>query len=183
MGTCPVIKRFCRDPRFRGCAHCRAAFYGKFIDRLRKQGVEIATVQLNVGLGTFRPVEADNIEDHQMHAEYYEMTAESAEKINGARARGGRIFACGTTSTRVLETVADENGLVHPQKGWTNAYIYPGYRYKAVDALITNFHLPKSSLLMLVSAFAGRELVFRAYRHAIEAEYRFFSFGDAMLLL
>ncbi len=158
-------------------------FTDELIAVLEAKGVVIAKVQLNVGLGTFRPVEAENIEDHKMHEEYYEMTTEAAAKINGAKAKGCRVIACGTTSTRVLETVADQNGQVRAKSGWTSAYIYPGYRYKTVDALITNFHLPKSSLLMLVSALAGRELIFSAYRHAIDVGYRFFSFGDAMLII
>ena len=118
-----------------------------------------------------------------MHEEYYEVSEEAARVINEARANGGRVIAVGTTSTRTLETVADENGVLKAERGWTNSYIYPGYRYKIVDGLITNFHLPKSSLLMLVSALAGKDKIFRAYEHAVAEEYRFFSFGDAMLIL
>lgn len=158
-------------------------FTEELLSALAAKGVNLAKVQLNVGLGTFRPVEVENIEEHKMHKEYYEITEEAAKTINKAKKEGKRIIACGTTSTRVLETVAAESGRVHAASGWTGAYIYPGYRYKAVDGLITNFHLPKSSLLMLVSALAGRDLIFAAYRHAIENGYRFFSFGDAMLIL
>ena len=128
-------------------------------------------------------IEEENIEDHKMHEEYYEISAEAAERINKAKAAGGRVIAVGTTSTRTLETVADENGILKAESGWTNSYIYPGYHYKIVDGLITNFHLPKSSLLMLVSALAGKDKIFRAYEHAVAEKYRFFSFGDAMLIL
>ncbi len=152
------------------------------LDALEKQGVEIAKLLLHVGLGTFRPVKVDEVEAHQMHSEYYEVSAEAAEKINRCRAAGGRIIAVGTTSCRTLETVADENGLLVPAQGWTEKYIYPGYRFKIVDALITNFHLPKSTLLLLVSALAGREAILQAYQTAIQARYRFFSFGDAMFI-
>ncbi len=158
-------------------------FTPELINRLEEKGVCFAKVNLRVGLGTFRPVEAENIEDHQMHEEYYEIGSTAAAAINEAKAKGGRVIAVGTTSTRVLETVADDRGHLEAQSGWTQAYIYPGYRYKVIDGLITNFHLPKSSLLMLVSALAGREHVLAAYQHAIEEKYRFFSFGDAMLII
>ena len=138
-------------------------------------------VLLHVGLGTFRPVSEENIEDHQMHEEFYRVTEEAAKAINDARAAGGRIVCVGTTSVRTLESVSTEDGIVHPGSGYTGIYITPGYRYKAVDALITNFHLPESTLLMLVSAFAGREEVLRVYEHAVQERYRFFSFGDACL--
>jgi S-adenosylmethionine:tRNA ribosyltransferase-isomerase len=145
--------------------------------------VQLVRVLLHVGLGTFRPVRVQDITRHHMHAEYYEVTEEAARAINAARARGGRVVAVGTTTTRCLETVADTDGQIRPGTGWTDIFIYPGYRFKAVDALVTNFHLPKSTLLMMVSAFAGREKILYAYRTAVEMRYRFFSFGDAMLIL
>lgn len=158
-------------------------FTEELLSAIVAKGVKIAKVELKVGLGTFRPVEEENIEDHKMHEEYYEVSAEAAKIINEAKVNGGRVIAVGTTSTRTLETVADENGLLKARSGWTNSFIYPGYRYKIVDGLITNFHLPKSSLLMLVSALAGKEKIFHAYEHAVSEQYRFFSFGDAMLIL
>ena len=158
-------------------------FTPELIRKIDDKGVKIAKVLLHVGLGTFRPVKVENIEDHQMHAEYYEVTAEAAEIINTARANGGRVIAVGTTSTRTLETVADENGNMQASSGWTRKFIYPGYKYKIVDSLVTNFHLPQSTLLMLISAFATKEQVFAAYEEAIKERYRFFSFGDAMLIL
>ena len=138
---------------------------------------------LHVGLGTFRPVSAENVEDHHMHSEYYEVTEEAAEKINRARAKGGRIISVGTTGCRTLESAADDNGVVRAQRGWTSIFITPGYKFKAVDALITNFHLPESTLLMLISAFATREEIMRVYEHAVAEKYRFFSFGDACMFL
>ncbi|MDD4076251.1 MAG: tRNA preQ1(34) S-adenosylmethionine ribosyltransferase-isomerase QueA [Eubacteriales bacterium] len=158
-------------------------FTPELLQTLRERGVVIADVLLHVGLGTFRPVSAENVEDHHMHAEYYEVTPEAASAINSARASGGRIVAVGTTSCRTLESVTDEAGVVHAQSGWTSIFITPGYTFKAVDALITNFHLPESTLLMLVSALSSREEMLRVYAHAVEARYRFFSFGDAMLIL
>ncbi|GEA16117.1 S-adenosylmethionine:tRNA ribosyltransferase-isomerase [Moorella sp. E308F] len=158
-------------------------FTPRLLEQLRGQGVQIVYLLLHVGLGTFRPVKVQNIEEHHMHAEYYEVTPEAAAAINAARARGGRIVAVGTTVVRTLETVATEEGLIQPGNGWTDIFIYPGYRFKAVDCLITNFHLPKSTLIMLVSAFAGREKILAAYRTAVAEGYRFFSFGDAMLIL
>ena len=149
---------------------------------MRKKGVKLAFVTLHVGLGTFRPVKEEEITDHVMHAEYYIMDAETAGLINGTRAAGGKIWAVGTTACRTLETIADESGQVRPQSGWTDIFIYPGYQFKAVDHLVTNFHLPESTLMMLISAFATREMVMNAYRQAIGEEYRFFSFGDSMLL-
>ena len=145
--------------------------------------MQIADVLLHVGLGTFRPVSAENLEDHHMHSEYYECTEETAALINNARAKGGRIFAVGTTSCRTLESVADEAGIVHAGSGWTDIFITPGYKFKAVDKLITNFHLPESTLLMLISALSTREEMLSVYKHAVEQRYRFFSFGDAMLIL
>lgn len=158
-------------------------FTEALLKQIEAKGVKIAKVNLKVGLGTFRPVEEENIEDHKMHEEYYEVSEEAAATINAGRAAGGRVIAVGTTSTRTLETVADENGMLKATSGWTNSYIYPGYRFKIVDGLITNFHLPKSSLLMLVSALAGKDKIFKAYEHAVAEKYRFFSFGDAMLIL
>ncbi|MDO4568176.1 MAG: tRNA preQ1(34) S-adenosylmethionine ribosyltransferase-isomerase QueA [Clostridia bacterium] len=150
---------------------------------LEAKGVEIADVLLHVGLGTFRPVTAERIEEHRMHSEYYNVSEDAARRINAARAAGGRIIAVGTTSCRTLESVADEHGAVHSGEGETGIFISPGYRFKAVDGLITNFHLPESTLLMLVSALAGREEMLRAYSVAVEERYRFFSFGDAMLIV
>ena len=154
-------------------------FTEELMERLRQKGVVIAPVMLHVGLGTFRPVKEDKIADHEMHAEFISVSKESADLINN---RKGRVIAVGTTSCRVLESAADENGVIHPVTDDTRIFIYPGYRFKLVDALITNFHLPESTLLMLVSAFSSRETILSAYREAIENTYRFFSFGDAMLL-
>lgn len=150
---------------------------------IRDMGVEIVPVMLHVGLGTFRPVKVDRIEDHEMHSEYIEVTEDAAARINACHARGGRVICVGTTSCRTVESAADESGIVHPVAGDTGIFIYPGYRFKAVDGLITNFHLPESTLLMLVSAFSSRELMLRAYETAIREDYRFFSFGDACLIL
>lgn len=155
----------------------------ELLDRLKEKGVGIAYTTLHIGLGTFRPVKVDKIEDHEMHSEFYHMDEETARYINERRANGGRIICVGTTSCRVLETVTTPDGIVHAGEGNTNIFIYPGYKFKAVDALITNFHLPKSTLLMLVSAFAGKENVMRFYNEAIEKKYRFFSFGDTSLIL
>ncbi len=157
-------------------------FTPELLEALREKGVKLAFVTLHVGLGTFRPVKEEEITDHVMHAEYYIMDAETAGLINGTRDAGGKIWAVGTTACRTLETIADESGRVRPQSGWTDIFIYPGYRFKAVDHLVTNFHLPESTLMMLISAFATREMVMDAYRQAISEEYRFFSFGDSMLL-
>lgn len=157
-------------------------FTDELIEKIKGMGVNIAYVTLHVGLGTFRPVSVENVEEHIMHTEHYEVSAETAKIINETRKNGGRIIAVGTTSVRTLETVAEENGTIKPELGDTNIFIYPGYRFKAVDALITNFHLPESTLLMLISAFATKENVFNAYNVAIENKYRFFSFGDAMFI-
>ena len=157
-------------------------FSEEFLERIRKKGVETAFLTLHVGLGTFRPVKTENIEEHKMHSESYEIPVEAAEKINATRRRGSRIVAVGTTSVRTLESAADERGFVMPSFGETDIFIYPGYKFRAVDALVTNFHLPKSTLLMLVSAFAGKEEILAAYREAVEKRYRFFSFGDAMYM-
>ena len=158
-------------------------FSNELLDEIADMGVIIVDVLLHVGLGTFRPVAVEDIADHKMHSEYYEVTDEAAQRINDARANGGRIFAVGTTSCRTLESVTDDNGIVHAGKGWTDIFITPGYKFKAVDALITNFHLPESTLLMLISAFASREEIMRVYQHAIEERYRFFSFGDSCAIL
>ncbi len=158
-------------------------FTTELLEEIRGKGVDIASITLHVGLGTFRPVTAERVEDHRMHAEYYEVGEEAAEKIRAARKRGGRVVAVGTTSVRTLETVAGLHGRIVPAKGWTDIFIYPGYRFRAVDALITNFHLPRSTLLMLVSAFASRRRILAAYEEAVKLRYRFFSFGDAMLIL
>ena len=157
-------------------------FTNELLEAIRKKGVQTVFVTLHVGLGTFRPVKTENVEEHTMHSEYYILSAEAADAINETKRSGGRVIAVGTTSNRILETVANEEGYVSPTTGYTDIFIYPGYRFKCVDALITNFHLPKSTLIMLVSAFAGRDFIMRAYREAVEKEYRFFSFGDAMLI-
>lgn len=158
-------------------------FTNKLLDDIRKYGVKTVFVTLHVGLGTFRPVKEEIIENHKMHSEFYTVTEEAAQAINNARKSGGRIISVGTTSTRTLETVADENGIIHAGSGWTDIFIYPGYKYKAIDGIITNFHLPESTLIMMISAFAGKEDVMNAYKIAIENKYRFYSFGDAMLII
>ena len=157
-------------------------FTPALLETLRRQGVETGYVTLHVGLGTFRPVKEEQITDHEMHSEYCVIPPETAELINRTKARGGRVICVGTTSCRTLESWAAEDGHVGPSAGWTDIYIYPGYRFKAMDALVTNFHLPESTLIMLVSAFAGRENVLAAYREAVAEQYRFFSFGDAMFI-
>ena len=153
------------------------------LEQIREKGVEIVSVTLHVGLGTFRPVKEENVLDHHMHSEHYQVSLEAAEKINRAREAGGRIICVGTTSCRTLESAADEEGKVRPGSGDTDIFIYPGYRFKVLDALITNFHLPESTLVMLVSALAGREQVLEAYEEAVRERYRFFSFGDAMIVV
>lgn len=155
----------------------------RLIDELKAKGVEFAEVQLNVGLGTFRPVKTDDLEHHNMHTEYYVIDEENAEKINKAKREGRRVIAVGTTSVRTLETVADENGFVKAQSGDTSIFIYPPYKFKCVEGLITNFHLPESTLVMLVSAFASREKILELYNLAVKEKYRFFSFGDAMFII
>lgn len=157
-------------------------FTEELLEKIREMGVEIAPVMLHVGLGTFRPVKAEQITDHIMHSEFFTVTEESAEKINNARKNGGRIIAVGTTSCRTLESASTEDGVVHAMCDDTGIFIYPGYKFKAVDMLITNFHLPESTLIMLVSALAGKDFVMNAYQTAVEEKYRFFSFGDAMLI-
>jgi S-adenosylmethionine:tRNA ribosyltransferase-isomerase len=159
-------------------------FTEQLLDDIRAKGVHIAFITLHVGLGTFRPVNVENIEEHDMHAEFYQMTEETAQLLNETRRQGGRIIAVGTTSTRTLETIAARhNGTFVAESGWTDIFIYPGYEFKAIDGLVTNFHLPKSTLIMLVSALAGRENILRAYNVAVKERYRFFSFGDAMLII
>lgn len=157
-------------------------FTRDLLARIEEKGVKLAFVTLHVGLGTFRPVKEDEITDHIMHSEWYTMDEQTAKIINDTRAAGGKIWAVGTTATRTLETIATGDGMVRPQSGWTDIFIYPGYRFKAVDHLVTNFHLPESTLMMLISAFATREQVMAAYAEAVKKEYRFFSFGDSMLL-
>ena len=158
-------------------------FTKELIRELEEKGVIIVPVTLHVGLGTFRPVKENDITKHKMHSEFCTVSADSAEKYNKARSAGGRVFCVGTTSCRTLESCADENGYLVPCEKYTDIFIYPGYKFKAVDSLITNFHLPESTLLMLVSALAGRETMLDAYKCAVEEKYRFFSFGDAMLIL
>ena len=157
-------------------------FTDELLEKIKAKGVEIANVTLHVGIGTFRPVKVENIEDHDMHSEHYYIKQEDADKINNARKNGGRIISVGTTSCRVLESVADENGYVREVEGDTNIFIYPGYKFKCIDCLITNFHLPESTLIMLVSTLAGKEFVMNAYEEAVKEKYRFFSFGDAMFI-
>ena len=157
-------------------------FTKELLEKIKEKGVEIANVTLHVGIGTFRPVKEENIEDHDMHTEHYYIKKEDAEKINNTRKNGGRIIAVGTTSCRVLESVADENGMVKEVEDDTNIFIYPGYKFKCIDGLITNFHLPESTLIMLVSALAGREYILDAYKEAVKQKYKFFSFGDAMFI-
>ncbi len=157
-------------------------FTEELLEKIKEKGIEIANVTLHVGIGTFRPVKEENIEDHDMHSEHYYIKQEDAEKINNTIKNGGRIIAVGTTSCRVLESVADENGFVKEVEGDTSIFIYPGYKFKCINALITNFHLPESTLVMLVSALAGREFILDSYKKAVEEKYRFFSFGDAMFI-
>ena len=157
-------------------------FTKELMAKIEAKGVKIVPVMLHVGLGTFRPVKADKITDHIMHSEFITVTEESARIINERKAKGGRIIAVGTTSCRTLESATDENGIVQPIATNTGIFIYPGYKFKAIDALITNFHLPESTLLMLVSALAGKENIMNAYKVAVEEKYRFFSFGDAMFI-
>lgn len=157
-------------------------FTPELLKQIEEKGIKIANVTLHVGIGTFRPVKEENIEEHVMHTEHYYIKKEDVEKINETKKQGKRVIAVGTTSCRVLETVADENGYVHETEGDTSIYIYPGYKFKCIDGLITNFHLPKSTLLMLVSALADREFVLEAYNKAVKEKYRFFSFGDAMFI-
>lgn len=158
-------------------------FTPELLAAIEAKGIRIARVTLHVGLGTFRPVKVEDVTQHHMHSEYYQVTQEAADIINDTKKRGGRVIAVGTTSTRTLESVADEDGTMHAARGWTEIFIYPGYKFKCIDALITNFHLPESTLLMLVSALAGKEHIMHAYETAVQERYRFFSFGDAMMIV
>lgn len=158
-------------------------FTEELLNQIKEKGIEIANVTLHVGIGTFRPVKVENVEEHEMHSEHYYIKKEDAEKINKAKENGKRVIACGTTSCRVLESVSDEKGLVRETEGDTSIFIYPGYKFKCIDSLITNFHLPESTLIMLVSTLAGRDFIMKAYNEAVEKEYKFFSFGDAMIIL
>ncbi|MEB7823582.1 tRNA preQ1(34) S-adenosylmethionine ribosyltransferase-isomerase QueA [Staphylococcus chromogenes] len=158
-------------------------FTDELLNEVQQKGVNIAFVTLHVGLGTFRPVSVENIDDHEMHSEYYTMTQETADILNTTKASGHRIISVGTTSTRTLETIMRDFNTFKAISGWTNIFIYPGFEFKAIDGLITNFHLPKSTLVMLVSAFSSRQYVLNAYAHAVESKYRFFSFGDAMIII
>ena len=157
-------------------------FTKELLKEIEEMGVKIAHVTLHVGLGTFRPVKVENILDHHMHSEFYMVEAEEAEKINGTKRAGGRVICVGTTSCRTLESAAGEDGILKAGSGWTDIFIYPGYQFKILDGLVTNFHLPESTLVMLVSALAGREHVLNAYEEAVRERYRFFSFGDAMFI-
>ncbi len=191
----PYIKREIADPeryqtvysRERGSAAAPTAglhFTPELLDSIERAGATIVMITLHVGLGTFRPVKVENVEDHEMHAEYFTVSAQAAAALNRAKARGGRVLAVGTTSVRTLESLPiSADGEVREAAGWTTKFIYPGYRFRVVDAILTNFHLPRSTLLMLVCAFTGRERVMEAYALAVKERYRFFSFGDAMLLL
>ena len=174
---------YAQDPGAVAAPTAGLHFDEAMLARLAASDVEIARITLHVGLGTFRPVQAENIEEHDMDAERYEVTAEAARLINTCRAAGGRIVAVGTTVVRTLETVADDAGQIAADSGETSLFIYPGYQFRAVDVLLTNFHLPRSTLLMLVSAFAGREQVLAAYQEAIDQRYRFYSYGDCMLII
>ena len=157
-------------------------FTEELLEKIKEKGVEVANVTLHVGIGTFRPVKVENIEEHSMHSEHYYIKEDDVEKINNAKRNGKRVIAVGTTSCRVLESVADENGMMKAIENDTNIFIYPGYKFKCIDALITNFHLPESTLIMLVSALAGRDFVMNAYEEAVKEKYKFFSFGDAMFI-
>lgn len=157
-------------------------FTTELLEKIKEKGVKIAYVTLHVGLGTFRPVKVDDVLAHEMHSEFYQITQENADIINETKKAGGRVISVGTTSTRTVESNADENGILTARSGWTNIFIYPGYTFKCIDALITNFHLPESTLIMLVSALAGKEHTLAAYNEAVKEDYRFFSFGDAMFI-
>ena len=171
--------------RYEGSAAAPTAglhFTPELFEKLKQKGVEVANVTLHVGIGTFRPVKVENVEEHHMHSEHYYIKQEDVDKINNAKKNGKRVIGVGTTSCRVLETIADEKGFVKPTEGDTQIFIYPGYKFKCLDGLITNFHLPESTLIMLVSALAGKEYIMRAYNEAEKERYRFFSFGDAMFI-
>ena len=171
--------------RYEGSAAAPTAglhFTPELFEKLKQKGVEVANVTLHVGIGTFRPVKVENVEEHHMHSEHYYIKQEDVDKINNAKKNGKRVIAIGTTSCRVLETIADEKGMVKPTEGDTQIFIYPVYKFKCLDGLITNFHLPESTLIMLVSALAGKEYIMKAYNEAVKERYRFFSFGDAMFI-
>ncbi len=157
-------------------------FTEDLLQKIKEKGVEVANVTLHVGIGTFRPVKVENVEEHEMHSEHYYIKQEDVDKINNAKKNGKRVIACGTTSCRVLESVADENGMMREVEGDTSIFIYPGYKFKCIDSLITNFHLPESTLIMLVSTLAGKDFIMNAYNEAVKEEYKFFSFGDAMII-
>lgn len=157
-------------------------FTKELLEQIEQMGISVANVTLHVGLGTFRPVKVDNVLEHHMHSEFYQVTEEAAAIINETKKKGGRIICVGTTSCRTVESASDENGILHPGSGDTTIFIYPGYRFKVLDGLITNFHLPESTLMMLVSALAGRDNIMAAYENAVKERYRFFSFGDAMFI-
>ena len=189
----PYIREELKDPERYQTIYSRALgsaaaptaglhFTSELLDTIRSRGVSVVFVTLHVGLGTFRPVKEDEIEDHEMHAEYCMIPEETARAVNAAKGNGHRVIAVGTTSCRTLESFAGEDGKLQPCSGWTDIFIYPGYRFKCIDALVTNFHLPESTLIMLVSALAGRENVLQAYQTAVQERYRFFSFGDAMFI-
>ena len=173
---------YAREPGSAAAPTAGLHFTKELLEEIEAMGVFVRFVTLHVGLGTFRPVKAENIEDHDMHSEYCTIPPETAETVNTVRKNGGRIIAVGTTSCRTLESFARPDGILEPSAGWTNIFIYPGYKFKCIDALVTNFHLPGSTLVMLVSALAGREHILNAYRCAVEERYRFFSFGDAMFI-
>jgi S-adenosylmethionine:tRNA ribosyltransferase-isomerase len=197
LGTIPLppyIKRSLKDSeryqtvysKHKGSAAAPTAglhFTKALIQKIKDKGVEIVFITLHVGLGTFRPVKTDNLLEHKMHSEFYRVSDHAAKTINTTKSNGGRIIAVGTTSTRTLESIADERGFIHAGQGWTNIFIYPGYQFKVINGLLTNFHLPESTLIMLVSALGGRETILKAYQEAVHHKYRFFSFGDAMLII
>ena len=174
---------YSREPGSAAAPTAGLHFTPQLLAQVRMQGVEVGFVTLHVGLGTFRPVKEEKITDHKMHSEHYELSPEAAAMVNRTKARGGRVIAVGTTSCRTLESVGMTNGRIEPAEGWTSIFIYPGYRFQVLDGLLTNFHLPESTLIMLVSAFAGYAHTMSAYDHAVKQRYRFFSFGDAMLVL
>ena len=173
---------YCREPGSAAAPTAGLHFTEDLLEEIRQKNVNLAWITLHVGLGTFRPVKEDQIEDHEMHSEFCMIPPETAEMINRTKENGGRVFAVGTTSCRTLESFAKDDGSLEASSGWTDIFIYPGYKFKCIDALITNFHLPESTLIMLVSALAGRENILNAYKTAVENRYRFFSFGDAMLI-
>ena len=173
---------YCREPGSAAAPTAGLHFTEDLLEEIRQKNVNLAWITLHVGLGTFRPVKEDQIEDHEMHSEFCMIPPETAKMINRTKENGGRVFAVGTTSCRTLESFAKDDGSLEASSGWTDIFIYPGYKFKCIDALITNFHLPESTLIMLVSALAGRENILNAYKTAVENRYRFFSFGDAMLI-